>query len=195
MIISQAGSAWQKALGCGSSEKNTTQNTGRMDFNTLLNISLEGADLDEEDISREVELAKEVGFYRCQMIMKTVQRIEKVLKKAKEDFPAYQDCLEGIEDLFADRLPRSIPEALLALSKALDGPHVPDDIATEFKARVFQLLDEAENKIEAAFECKLDGLLADPSDIGAGELYLSPDQATAAEKSKAPSAAVKGNPH
>ncbi|MCP4719540.1 MAG: hypothetical protein GY860_08800 [Desulfobacteraceae bacterium] len=99
-----------------------------------------------EDINRDIALINEVGFYQYQIIMKTVNQIEKALEKAKADFPAYKDDLEGIEDIFADKLPTSIVEAMSRLNKALEG--VPEEIRESFKEKVLQYLEEEKKKNE-----------------------------------------------
>ena len=114
-------------------------------FDAVLQNTNNVFDKNNKDINRDIALINEVGFYKYQIIMKTVNQIEKALEKAKadfpaSDFPAYQEDLEGIEDLFADKLPTSVVEAMARLYEVLED--VPEEIRESFKEKVLQYLEE-----------------------------------------------------
>ncbi len=105
-----------------------------------------------KDIGKDLDLIKEVGFYRYQVIMKMVNQIEMALKKAKTDFPEYQEYLDGIEDIFEDSLPVSVAEAMSRLIEVLE--KLPEEIREPFKKKVFEYLEEQKETEDRLIEIK-----------------------------------------
>jgi hypothetical protein len=85
-------------------------------------------------------LLREVGIYKYINIMKTVNQIRRALAKTEHDFPQCKEALEGIEERFAEKLPRSVSEAMSILHKALKG--FPEEI----RESVWQHLEEEKEK-------------------------------------------------
>ncbi len=127
-------------------------------FGAVLQNANDDIDKNKKDIDRDIALIKEVGFYEYQIIIKTVNQIEaaleKALEEAKDDFPAYYKDLEGIKDLFADKLPTSVSEAMSRLNEELDNLNVPDEIKESFKEKVMRYLEEEMKKDETLDEAE-----------------------------------------
>jgi hypothetical protein len=119
---------------------------GKNSFDAVLQNTNNVFNKENKDVNPDIALINEVGFYKYQIIMKTVNQIETALEKAKADFPAYEEDLEGIEELFADKLPTSVAEAMSMLEEVLKG--VPEEIRESFKEKVFQYLEEEKKKDE-----------------------------------------------
>lgn len=113
-------------------------------FDSILQNPNKTVDEKNKDIDRDLALIKEVGFFEYQIILKTVHQIEKALVKARADFLAYQEDLEGIENLFADKLPSSVAKAMAKLNGVLED--VPEEIKKSFEARVLKYLEEEKQK-------------------------------------------------
>lgn len=115
-------------------------------FDSILQNTNKTVDEKNKGIDRDIALIKEVGFFEYQIIMKTVHQIERALVRARDDFLEYQEDLEGIENLFADKLPSSVAEAMAKLDEVLED--VPEEIKKSFKERVLKYLEEEKQKDE-----------------------------------------------
>ncbi len=103
-----------------------------------------------KDLDSAIALFKEVGFEKYRIIMKTVKQIENALAKAKDDFPEWEKDLENIEKSFADKLPRSVGEAMSRLNKALK------DLPEEVRESVLRHLEDEKKKDSLFDEAEAD---------------------------------------
>ncbi len=130
------------------SKRVNTRESNEISFDSVFKSSSTASGKNNKDTNQDMALISEVGFYKNQVIMKTVNQIVRALERAKSNFPQYQEYLEGIEDLYKDKLPRSLAEAMSRLNEVLE------ILPGEFKDKVFQYLEDEKQKDERLIEIK-----------------------------------------